>query len=337
MSRRDGAVGLVFSSSRLLVISSRLLVIVALFATVARAQTGIESAGAPVLLLPLGARIAASGQTVASPDVGSEQLYWNPSGVARATTREIAFHNGGFFIGPLNAVATVFPLGRAGVVGGAIAVLDYGSQETGDGGGATGTISQQSYIFSATYAATLGARASVGVSYKYVLFIGTCAGLCPPVAVFDVSTSAVDLGMQYRVLKDDDLVIGAALRHAGQRFQVNDEPQADPLPTRMQLGASYRLRALDADMPGAVLRINGDVIDRALHPGSAAIRLGADLEYKKQVSVRVGYVAGTGDGTGIAVGLGLTVGRVQGDIARSISGASDAAAGATNVSLRYQW
>lgn len=303
------------------------------------AQRGIAREGAIYLLLPLGARIVGSGQSVASPEPSTEQLFWNPGAVARASQRELAFHNGQFFVGPMSAIAGVFPFGRAGVVGATVAVLDYGTQEvTVPSSSLVGQISQQSYIFAATYAATLGSRVSLGVTLKNARFVGTCSGLCDDVAHFDVSTTAVDVGMQYRAASEDDIVLGAAIRHAGPRFQLYDEPQSDPLPTRVQAGASYRLRVLDDEMPGTILRLNADAIDRLLDPGAMAVRFGAELTWRGAVAVRASYVAGSGEGTGGGVGIGFVTRRITFDVAQTFGGATETAAiGSTFFSLRGRW
>jgi hypothetical protein len=272
---------------------------------------------------------------VATPDPGTEQLFWNPAAVAHAARREFALHYGGFFVGPMVAGATVLPMGRAGVLGAGIAVLNYGTQETGDGDIPAGSISQQSYIFQATYAATFGSRASAGVTFKSTHFVGTCSGLCPPIATFSVSTSAVDLGMQVRA--SEALVVAATLRHAGLRFQVNDEPQSDPLPTRLQAGASYRLRMLEDDLPETVVRVNADVIARARAPHGTALRVGADVAWREQFSVRMGYVDGAGEGTGFSVGIGFVVSRAEIEIAHSLGGGAGAPRGSSYFSLRGRW
>jgi hypothetical protein len=316
----------------------RLLVLGTLFSARARAQRGLSDEGALFLLLPMGARVVSTGQSVAMPQAGSEQLYWNPSAVARATKREFALHYGDFFVGPMVAGAAVLPMGRAGVVGASISILDYGSQETGDASGPTGSTSQQSYILGATYAATIGTRATLGVTFKNAHFVGTCSGLCPPIATFHVSTSAVDIGAQYRVVRDDDVVIGFAVRSLGLRFQVNDEPQSDPLPTRIQAGASVRLRVLERELPDAIVRVNADAIDRLLDPGSLAFRLGAEVEWREQLAARMGYVDGVGEGTGFGVGFGFMTGRMAIDLGHTLGGGSvGLARGSTFFSLRGRW
>ncbi len=306
-------------------------------ATTGGAQRGIAREGAIFLLLPLGASSAASGQSVAEPVASTDQLYWNPAGVAPMRTREIAFHHGSYFVGPLNAVALVLPFDRAGVLGLGVGILDYGQQETGDASGQTGTLSQQAYILQATYATPMGPRTTFGVTYKLAKFVGNCSGLCPPVAAFDVSSSAVDVGLQLRIDSAGDLVAGATVRNAGLRLQVNDEAQADPLPSRVQLGLSYRVRRLEAELDGAQIRVNVDVIDRLRSPGDWALRGGVSALYRERLGMRVGYVGGSGEGTGASVGFGARLGRATIDLGRILGGGIDSNRGTSFVSLRTAW
>jgi hypothetical protein len=301
------------------------------------AQTGVAQEGAIFLLLPLGAGQSTSGQSVADPVPSSEQLYWNPAGAARMKQREAAFHHGKYFVGPLNAAALILPFDRAGVLGLSVGILDYGTQETGDNSGQTGTLSQQSYVLSATYATPLGPRAAFGVTYKLAKFVGTCSGLCPPVAVFDVSSSAIDVGLQYRLTASGDWVVGAALRNAGLRLQVNDEAQADPLPTRIQGGLNYRVRWLEPRLDSAVVRVSVDAIDRALAPGDLALRFGGSVQWRERLIVRAGYVAGSGEGTGASVGFGVRTGKLILDLGRILGGGVEASRGSTFFSLRSNW
>lgn len=303
----------------------------------ARAQQGIAREGAIFLLLPMGAAPATAGQSVADPEPSTAQLYWNPAGAARQRQREAAFHHGSYFVGPYNAGALLLPFDRAGVLGISVGVLDYGQQDTGDESGQTGTLSQQAYVLQATYATPLGPRASFGVSYKLAKFVGTCSGLCPPVAVFDVSSSAVDIGLQYTLDARGDLVAGATVRHAGLRLQVNDQAQADPLPSRVQLGLSYRLRPLERELPGTVVRVSLDAIDRLLSPGDWALRGGASLLWRDRLGMRVGYVGGSGEGTGASVGFGVRAGRARVDVGRILGGGVDAGNGSNFVSLSTTW
>lgn len=303
----------------------------------AAAQRGIAREAALYMVLPLGARAVGSGQSVASPEPGNEQLHWNPAAVARASSREVAVNFGRFYIGPLTGVNLVLPFDRAGVVGASVSVLDYGSQETGDGVTQTGIASQHSYVLSASYATTLGARASIGFTFKSSHFVGSCSGLCPPLAQFHVSTSAVDVGGQINLGPSTDWVLGAAIRNAGLRLQVNDEAQADPLPTRIQVGLSYRVRAFEREVPNAQLRVSADVIDRIRSPRAHAPRLGVELGWKEQASVRAGYVVGSGEGTGFGAGFGLVAGKATFDISQTLGGEGDASKHSTYLSVRYRW
>jgi hypothetical protein len=308
-----------------------------LLPAVSHAQRGISEEGAVFLLLPLGAKTVASGQSVATDEPGSGQLYLNPAGIARATSSEFGFHFGKFFVGPNVAVGIVKPLGRAGVVGATVSVLDFGSQENTDSTGTLGTTSQQAYVLGATYAATIGAHASIGLTFKTAQFVANCAGLCADLAKYHVSSTAIDAGVQLRFLRENDLVLAAAIRNVGQKFQVNDAPQADPMPSRVQIGVGYRIRAFDEELQGAQLHATFDLIDRLLDPGAVAPRFGITLDWKDLVGVRAGYVVGTGEGTGVGVGVGFTADHVGVDIAQTLSSQSGVTDGTTYLSVRYRW
>ncbi len=313
------------------------LLLLAATASRSVAQRGVAREGAIFLLLPLGASSATAGQSVADPAASTDQLYWNPAGVAPVRTREIAFHHGSYFVGPLNAVALVLPFDRAGVLGMSVGILDYGQQETGDESGQTGVLSQQAYTLQATYATPVGSRTTFGVTYKLAKFVGNCSGLCPPVAAFDVSSSAMDVGVQVKLQASGDLVAGATIRNAGLRLQVNDQAQADPLPTRVQVGVSYRLRRLEEELDGAQVRVTVDAIDRLLAPGEWALRGGVAAVYRERLSMRVGYVGGSGEGTGASVGFGVRLGRATVDLGRILGGGIDSNRGTSFVSLRTAW
>jgi hypothetical protein len=192
-------------------------------------------------------------------------------------------------------------------------------------------------VFAATYAATLGSRASLGFTFKSAQLVASCSGLCPQVLTLHVSSSAADVGLQYRPATDDNVVLAVAVRNAGLKFQVNDDAQSDPLPTRVQVGASVRLHWLDRELPGSTLRANVDVIDRVHQLGDAALRIGSELAYRSAVAFRAGYVIGTGEGTGFGVGLGLINGRGAVDLAQTFSGSGDQARSTTFLSARYHW
>src|SRR5918993_2905866 len=100
----------------------------------ALAQSAPAQDGALFLLLPVGARAVGMGQAVvADQAAGSEAIWWNPAGLARAEKREAAIHHSQSGIGTGDAVTVLVPSSLLGVLAASVDILNYGSQDVTDG------------------------------------------------------------------------------------------------------------------------------------------------------------------------------------------------------------
>ena len=318
---------------------------VALVAAVARfahGQTGLAQEGALFLLLPVGARSVGMGQAVVADRPGSESVWWNPAAIGAATRREAAIHHSQSVAGTGDAVTVVIPSSLLGVLALWVNIFDYGEQQSNpdptvpvEGGG--GTIIPRSFIYAATYATSLGSYVTAGLTYKLVQFRIDCTGPCPDIA-FAATTSALDLGAQFMVKRSLPLIIGIAARNlVGLKLQVNDSPQSDPIPRRLQVGAQYRIDLPASIAPETAVRLAFDVAD-GIHVGNPAPRFGADISFRERFHVRGGYAveASQSEAGGPSIGLGLSTGNLVFDVARVVSGLSaDAGKAPTYLSLRY--
>jgi hypothetical protein len=306
-----------------------------------QAQTGLATEGALFLLLPVGARSVGLGQAVAADRSGSETVWWNPAAIGAATRREAAIHHSQSVAGTGDAVTIVVPSSLLGVLALSVNIFDYGEQQSNpdptvpvDGGG---TIIPRSFIYAATYATSLGGYVTAGLTYKLVQFRIDCTGPCPDIA-FSATTSALDLGAQFMVKRSVPLVIGVAARNVvGLKLQVNDSPQSDPIPRRLQVGVQYRVNLPARIAPETALRLAFDVAD-GIRVGNPAPRFGADIAFRERFHVRGGYAveASSSEAGGPSIGLGLTAGNLVFDVARIITGLSaDAGKAPTYLSLRY--
>jgi len=301
----------------------------------AGAQGGVAKEGALFLLLPVGARAVALGQAVVADEAGSEGVWWNPAALARTAPRELALHHSQTFIATGDALTLVLPRRPAGTLALSVNVYNYGEQETTDPLGTIGTLSLNSLIYAATYAAGFGRRVNAGITFKVLQLRASCSGACQEDAS-NATSSALDVGLQYRGGRDSSWSVGVALRHAGLRLQVKDEAQADPLPTRLQAGGAWS-RPLAAAGPQAMLRLSGDLVE-PLTLDHHAIRLGAELSWGSRVALRAGYVAGGDAGKGPSVGVGYGTARFAVDIARFFDEfASQTGEPPIYLSLRYRF
>jgi len=310
-------------------------IILGLAATSAGAQ-GSSSDGALFLLLPVGAQTVGMGQATVAERLGSESIWSNPAGVARQEKREVAIHHSETIAARGDVITVLVPRRPLGSFALSVHVLDFGNQQITDPGGTPiGLVLPRNLLFAGTFGAAVGKWLSLGVTYKRLQYRVDCSGQCANVSTFSATSSAVDFGAQYDVGSGAPIRLGAAVRNIGTKLQINDREQADPLPTRLELGVSYQVSFIEKYVSDIGLRLAGDVVATETADDPSA-RLGADLTYQKTVHLRGGYIANDTDGANAAIGFGLGTGRLIFDIARTFGGLSeDAGKTPAYVSLRF--
>lgn len=293
-----------------------------IFAGTAAAQEPTElTAGGLFLLLPVGARAVATGQAAAAEAGTSEAIFWNPAGLASMTENEFAIHHYNVFAGNGDALAGVIPTGRLGTFGLVFYQLDYGTIDvTGEGGSTLGRVSARNLAFIATYGTDLPAGFTFGLNFKLIQTRTDCSGACAGVPTASGTTQAVDVGAQRSFGADERLRLGLVIQNLGLRLQVNNQPQADPLPTRVRFGAAYRL--VITDRPDTArdvdVRLLADVDDEWASYGSPEARIGVDGGLGSLVRIRAGYAFTTGTSRGVGLGIGIRIGSLAADLARTV-------------------
>ena len=300
----------------------------------AQAQGSVATEGALFLLLPVGARAVGMGQAVVADRGGGEAIWWNPAGLGRADSFEASIHHSQTVVATGDAVSMVMPFSLLGVFAVSADVLNFGEQQVTDPTGPVGTLLPRAFAFVGTYATGIGPRVSAGVSYKIVQLRFDCTGVCPNLESISARTSALDLGVQYEPTAAIPMTIGVALRNVGVRLQLKDSDQADPLPTRLHLGAVYRLPRMEG-FEDTEIRLAGDLVDR-IQVNAPSARFGAELVHQDRFFLRAGYVLE--DGGGAAIGAGVATAGLVIDIARVMGGYSaEAGEPPVHLSLRYQF
>jgi hypothetical protein len=277
----------------------------------------VATGGGLELVLPVGARATGLGEAVVADYLGTESIWWNPAAMGRATRRELAIHHSQTFALTGDALSAVLPVGAVGTLALSADLYSYGTQDATDATGTFGTFTPRATILAATFAGTPAPRLYLGLNYKYYARGINCSGGCVGVPTQTTSTTAIDLGAQVRVSTDSSLWIGAALRNVGPRLQVNDAPQADPLPTRLDVGVTYAPRFASLP-PDADVKFSAGIVN-AFPASGAGIRIGAALGWQGKVRVSAGYVHLGPGGSGPTIGVGGSTGRVELDIGRQFS------------------
>jgi len=304
--------------------------------SVARAQLGRAEEGGLFLLVPVGARSIAVGQAVVAAQLGSEAVWWNPAGLARSEKREAAIHHSQTLLATGDALTILIPSSLLGVAALSVNILDFGNVDRTRGPDQpTGTILPRSIVYAATYGAPIGSRVNAGITYKVLQFRIDCSGDCADFPSISSTTTALDFGLQYDFVDRLPITIGSSVRNLGLRLQVNDEDQADPLPTRLQMGVLYRLAGLGSAARPVDLHLSGDVVNE-LSLQAPSARLGADMLVQKIVHLRAGYGFEGAETSGPAIGVGVVAGNLVVDVGRVFERFSAGAGQApTYLSLRY--
>jgi hypothetical protein len=278
--------------------------------------------GALDLLIPIGARSTGMGTAFVAEE-GSESIWWNPAGIAHMSRAEFAIDHFENFIVKGDAISMVAPIKRLGTIGLTARLFNYcdDCQASNLAGDATGSLYFRSNVVGATFATTFGPALTAGVTYRLYQFRSDCSGYCEAAALGTSTTSAVDVGAQFRPLANTPLRLGFELRNVGLGLQIKDKGQADALPTRLHVGASYD-PTFKRLAPEVRIRTTAELVS-SVGLDNPELHVGAQLGYAAGASlliIRGGYVAQQSNGgessTGPSIGLGLAAGRVQLDLAR---------------------
>lgn len=263
--------------------------------------------GALFLLLPVGAMGVSLGHAVTALG-GPETVWWNPAGLSGVDEGRALLLRGEDIAGESTALSVLFPRSDVGILGISYQLTDLGEIEFRDEQGAfLGTISFRNHLGVVSAAADIVEGVALGLNLKLIQQRVSCRGQCDDQGVTS-TTYAMDVGLQWRDVFGSPLRMGAMVAHAGPRVQVINEGQADPLPTRIRIGAAYDvLRHVLDDEPVRALLVF-EVEDRWRDPGRPAkyigIEAGAGVE--QALVVRAGYVFGADlqvDGAGVGVAL----------------------------------
>ena len=297
---------------------SWLLLISALASSLVAQEPGGDE-GAKFLLIPVGGRAVALGQTGVADGGSSESVFWNPAGLAYLRRSEIAIHHATTFASNNTVLSGYISASRFGVIGVSAYLVDFGSQEVVDPSGQTlGRVSPKNIELLASYATEVVERFHFGVSYKLIQFRQDCSGNCALSPTVVGTTHAVDFGAQYTFGVEENLRVGLAVQHLGFKLQLNNRDQADPLPTRVQLGAVYRFALPSPPEAEGLLdaRVLLDLRSSLRSYGNPDLRIGIDIGYLDVVRLRAGYAFLKSDIKGPSIGIGFQVGGISIDFAR---------------------
>jgi hypothetical protein len=130
-----------------------------------------------------------------------------------------------------------------GTLGGNITFLNLGENIfTGEGGPEVlGTFHSWDMAASVSYGTKLNNNLGLGVTMRYILSHLSPMGAGAEQGSGIGHSFSVDLGVLYRFWFAPRLALGANLSNMGPKITYVDAAQADPLPTNLKLGFSYKV------------------------------------------------------------------------------------------------
>jgi len=277
--------------------------------------------GALFLLLPVGAQAIGLARAVTALE-SSEAAFWNPAGLASVPRSQVLLYHGNHLTGDATGFSALGVRLGVGTVGLSYSLLDEsGIDVTDDQGTVVGSIAVRGHQGLLSAARSVTTWLSAGLSAKVVSSGVTCRGQCPE-GTGQAATWAVDGGLQVRPLSDRPLVIGVMVAHVGRRLREGNSDEADPLPSRLRLGASYRItRQLLEEEFG--VRVLAEFEDHLRNPGRPQLFLASELTAggTDQLFVRGGFIFADrrNQTDAAAIGFGLRYERLELGIARSLA------------------
>ncbi len=296
------------------------VLVLATLAGPAWAQVSDPEGGAAFLLVPIGGRATALGQAAVAARGTPDAAFWNPAGLASMTNSEFALHYASTFASENSALSLALVSEDVGVLGFSVYVADLGSQDvTTPLGSSVGRLSPKHLRFLTSLATEIAHSVALGINYKVIQFRQDCSGTCvsPSGALFESivgTTHAIDAGLQYSVGPENTFILGIVVKHAGASLQLDAADQADPLPTRIQVGGLYRLPIEHSE--NVDVRLLADLAEDWGNYNDPEARVGIEVSYGEAVHIRSGYAFLESANRGPSVGLGLQLGGLTLDFAR---------------------
>ncbi len=275
--------------------------------------------GALFLLLPVGAQGVGLGRAMTALS-SEEGAFWNPAALAGMTERRALVYRGDQLAGEATAATVLLPWNRIGTFGISYLLLDIGDQDLRDSfGDVLGSISVRNHVGIASFATSFPGRIHAGINMKLVQFRVACRGQCPDLETTS-SAYAVDVGVQAEPFSRIPLRFGWMIAHAGTEFQILNEEQSDPLPTRVRFAVAYEVLHRFVEDGLMDLWVTVETEDRARDLGSPSLYMGLNFSAADLFFVRTGYVGGQLDQTdGAAVGVGFRFDRFDLNLAKSLT------------------
>ncbi len=271
------------------------------------------TSGFQFLKIPVDARAAALGETVAANAFDASSLFWNPALAAQTTTSQIGLSHTAYYADvTMDYVGALYHLERLGLMlGASVQVLNSGEMDVTtefEPFGTGETFRLVDFAVGLTVAQPLTDLFSYGVTAKYVR---------ENVAGISTSTAMFDLGIFYRI-GDTGAQMAVAIRNFGldatptgeiERTIIGDggsvvenDFEGIAPPTTFLLGLTYNLLR---NNPRNELMISGQLSNP--NDNAESVNVGIEYTWNELLTLRGGYRFGIEEFDLPSLGAGLTL------------------------------
>jgi hypothetical protein len=227
------------------------------------------------LRLGNGARASGMGEAFTAVADDATGMYWNPAGLANIDGVELNLSHSEWLLDIRFEQISVVNEMLGGAVGLSFTGLFYGDLERRGNYPSIlpdGTFSPYDFAISAGYATDILPNLSAGASAKFIY---------EKIDFESASGWAVDLGILHRSMIEG-LTLAASVLNLGPQAKFVEEEFYPPF--QMRVGASYRYDA--PWLRGNLIAATDMVVP---NDGDSKLHLGAEYNYERLMSVRVGY------------------------------------------------
>jgi hypothetical protein len=227
------------------------------------------------LMISPGARAAGMGEAFVAMSDDATASFWNPAGLAFSKTREVTIMHASWlpqlvsdmnidFLGYRQYIESL-----NGSIGGNITFLNLGENVwTAENVDATGQpvelgrFNSYDMAFTLSYGTAVSKSTGLGVSMRYIrsMLAPAWVKVGSQQGSGSASAFAVDLGAIHRFSFVRGLAVGANLSNMGPKITYIQASQADPLPTNLKLGLSYKVMDSEFNKLTLVMDTNKQLI-----------------------------------------------------------------------------
>ena len=228
---------------------SAILLTIALMAGMTSSLFAVSESAVLFLLISPGARAAGMGEAFVAVSDDATATYWNPAGLAFQRGREVTIMHANWLPQLVSDMSYEYIAYKqyfeslGGTLAGNITFLNLGEQvHTGEEGpDPLGTFQSWDMGVTLCYATQLREDLGLGIGMRYIHSNLAPFGAGAEKGSGVGSTFAVDIGVLYKFGFIKGLAFGANLSNMGPKITYVDASQADPIPTNLKIGFSYKL------------------------------------------------------------------------------------------------